>query len=36
MERKPYPRDVSDEWTFVVYYLTLLTEDAPQRVHELL
>jgi transposase len=36
MSRKPYPSDVSDEeWAFVVPYLTLMTEDAPQRVHDL-
>lgn len=30
--RKPYPMDVSDdEWAFVAPYLTLMTEDAPQR-----
>lgn len=34
--RKPYPADVSDEeWAFVVPYLTLCREDAPQRTHEL-
>src|SRR5436853_6811458 len=34
--RKPYPSDVSDdEWAFVAPYLTLMTEDAPQRHHEL-
>src|SRR5215218_9256728 len=34
--RKPYPTDVSDEeWAFVAPYLTLLREDAPQRVHDL-
>ena len=34
--RKPYPTDVSDdEWAFVVPYLTLMTEDAPQREHSL-
>lgn len=32
MERKPYPSDVSDEeWALVASYLTLMTEDAPQR-----
>jgi transposase len=32
MERKAYPTDVSDaEWTLVAPYLTLMTEDAPQR-----
>ena len=36
MERKPYPSDVSDaEWFFVAPYLTLMTEDAPQREHSL-
>lgn len=36
MERKPYPSDVrDDEWAFVAPYLTLMTEDAPQRVHSL-
>jgi transposase len=36
MNRKPYPSDVSDEeWALVAPYLTLLTEAAPQRVHEL-
>lgn len=35
-ERKPYPTDVSDEeWAFVAPYLTLMTEDAPQRTHPL-
>jgi transposase len=34
--RKPYPSDVSDEeWAFVAPYLTLMTEDAPQRRHSL-
>ena len=34
MQRKPYPSDVSDdEWAFVAPYLTLMTEDAPQREH---
>lgn len=34
--RKPYPSDVSDEaWAFVAPYLTLMTEGAPQRRHEL-
>lgn len=32
---KPYPSDVSDEeWAFVVPYLSLLPEDAPQRRHD--
>jgi transposase len=36
MARKPYPSDVSDEeWAFAVRYLTLMTEDAPQREHDL-
>lgn len=36
MSRKPYPSDVSDEeWAFVASYLTLMTEDAPQREHSL-
>jgi transposase len=36
MERKPYPSDVSDdEWAFVAPYLTLMTAEAPQRVHRL-
>ena len=34
--RKPYPTDVSDEeWAFVAPYLTLMSEDAPQRRHDL-
>ena len=34
--RKPYPSDVTDaEWAFVAPYLTLMTDDAPQRHHEL-
>src|ERR687887_1596742 len=36
MDRKPYPSDVSDnEWAFVAPYLTLMTEEAPQRTHSL-
>jgi len=36
MDRKPYPSDVSDEeWAFVAPYLTLMTEDAPQRRYPL-
>ena len=36
LHRQPYPSDVSDaEWAFVAPYLTLMTEDAPQRQHEL-
>jgi transposase len=34
--RKPYPSDVSDEeWAFVIPYLALIREDAPQRTHGL-
>lgn len=36
MSRKVYPTDVSDEeWDFVAPYLTLIREDAAQRVHSL-
>src|SRR5215813_12390757 len=36
MTRKPYPSDVSDEeWAFAAPYLTLMTEEAPQREHSL-
>ncbi len=36
MERKPYSSDISDEgWSFVAPYLTLMTEDAPQREYNL-
>jgi transposase len=36
MARKPYPSDVTDEeWDFVTPYLTLMSEDAPQREHDL-
>lgn len=36
MSRRAYPSDVSDdEWAFVAPYLTLMTEDAPQREHSL-
>jgi transposase len=36
MARVPYSTDVTDEeWAFVVTYLTLMKEDAPQREHEL-
>ena len=32
-ERKGYPSDVSDEeWEFCAPYLTLMKEDAPQRI----
>jgi transposase len=34
--RKSYPSDVSDaEWEFLLPYLTLMREDAPQRDHSL-
>src|SRR5829696_6512906 len=34
--RKPYLSDVSDdEWAFVAPYLTLMTEEAPQREYDL-
>jgi len=34
--RTPYDSDVSDEeWAFLVPYLTLMREDAPQRRHRL-
>jgi transposase len=36
MTRKSYPSDVSDdEWAFVAPYLTLMTQDAPQRDYPL-
>lgn len=36
MNRKAYPSDVSDEeWAFVAPYLTLMSEDAPQREYPL-
>src|ERR671923_1576234 len=36
MERRAYPSDVSnEEWALVAPYLTLMTEDAPQRVYSL-
>jgi transposase len=36
MTRKGYPRDVSDEeWALEAPYLTLMTEDAPQREYSL-
>ncbi len=36
MTRKVYPTDVSDdEWAFAAPYLTLMSEDAPRRVHDL-
>ncbi len=34
--RTPYPSDVrDDEWAFVAPYLTVLSEDALQRKHDL-
>ncbi len=34
--RKPYPSDVSDEeWSLVAPYLTLMSEEAPQRDYKL-
>ena len=36
LPRRGYPSDVTDEeWAFVVPYLTLCREDAPQRKHDL-
>jgi transposase len=36
MARNPYPSDVSDEeWALVIPYLTLMSEDAPQREYSL-
>jgi hypothetical protein len=36
LPRTPYPTDVSDEeWVVVAPYLTLMTEAAPQRRHDL-
>ncbi len=36
MARKPYPGDATDEeWDFVTPYVTLMTEDAPRREHDL-
>ena len=36
MQRRAYPSDVSnEEWNLVAPYLTLMTEDAPQREHSL-
>lgn len=36
MNRQTYPSDISDEeWSFVAPYLTLMTEEAPQREHSL-
>ncbi len=34
MERQPYPSNIRDEeWAFVAPYLTMMLEDAPQRLH---
>lgn len=36
MTKKGYPSDSTDaEWAFVVPYLTLISEQAPQRKHNL-
>ncbi len=36
MSRKAYPSDVSDDgWAFIAPYLTLMREDAPQRLYPL-
>src|SRR5215510_1456283 len=36
MSRKAYPSDVTDEeWAFVAPYLTLMSEEAPQREYGL-
>ena len=36
MERKAYPSDVSDdEWALAAPYLTLMSEEAPQRRHRM-
>jgi transposase len=36
MQRKAYPSDVTDEeWALAAPYLTLMSEDAPQRTHSL-
>lgn len=36
MRDRAYPSDVTDEeWALVAPYLTLMTEDAPQRAHSL-
>ena len=36
IHRKSYPSDVSDEeWAFCARYLTLMTEEAPQRIYPL-
>jgi transposase len=36
MECKSYPNNIGDdEWAFVALYLTLMTEEALQRLHSL-
>ncbi len=36
MNRQPYPSDISDdEWALVAPYVTLMTEEAPQRPQSL-
>lgn len=35
MQRKKYSSDMSEEWGLVAPQLTLMTEDAPQRKHDL-
>lgn len=36
MNRRGYPSDVSDEeWAFVLPYLSLMSQDAPQRGYDL-
>src|SRR5690606_10068329 len=36
MARKPYPSDVTDEeWEFVLPYVTLMSQEARQREHDL-
>jgi transposase len=34
-QRKPYPSDVSGEWAFTSPYLTLMSDQAPQRKYDL-
>jgi transposase len=36
MEKQRYPSDVTDdEWAFIIPYLTLIKEEAPQREYSL-
>lgn len=36
MARQAYASDISDdEWALVAPYVTLMTEEAPQRTHSL-